>query len=782
MLLTRLLAIVQWHHFAYLVISVALLGYGASGSLVAVWRAPLLARFRLSFTAAATLFAFSAPAGFLVAQAVPFNALEATWDLSQWGWLVALYLVFAVPFAFAAACVCLAFAAHPREAHRIYAFDIGGAAAGCVAVVAALWAWHPLVVLQSVAVLALAGGAVAAGTRRALLASLAGAAAVLALGLSPWARLDPSPYKDLSQALRATGARVVSERPGPMGHLTIVENAVVPLRHAPGLSLAAPSGPPEQLALFVDGDGPAPIQRFDGNREPLAWLDHLTSAAAYHALAKPARVLVLGSGTGTDVLQALHHRASQVDAVEVHRAIVEVVREEQRAFSGDPYGQPGVAVHVAEARAFAARAGPRYDLVQLAQGDAFGASAGGLHALSEILLYTVEAFGDYLGALAPGGILSITRWVNLPPRDTLKLVATARPALERAGIDPAASLALVRGWKTATLLVKKGAFEPRELAALRDFAAARSFDLDWLPGLSAPEANRFNVLRSNDFHEGIGALLSGARDGFAARYAFDLSPATDDRPYFHQTLRLATLPQLWSLREQGGLALVEWGYPILLATLLQALPLSLALIVAPLALSPRLRAAAAGRFPWPIAGYFAAIGFGFMFVEIAFIQKFVFVLGHPLYAVAVVLAGFLAFAAIGSRLAPRLGVASRRSLALVAATIAGLAFAYALALPALQHALLGLEAPLRVAAALALIAPLATAMGMPLPTGLAAAGARSPELIPWMWAVNGCASVVGAVLATLVALNAGFRALAILAGALYLAIPWLLPRPGAAPD
>lgn len=431
-------------------------------------------------------------------------------------------------------------------------------------------------------------------------------------------------------------------------------------------------------------------------------------------------------------------------------------------------------MHIAEARGFVAQNRDHYDLIQVALLDAFGTSSAGLHALAESYLYTVEGVGEYVDRLEPGGFLAITRWVILPPRDVLKLFATATAALERRGITrPGQQLALIRGWKTATLIVKNGALTGADLAMLKAFCRARSFDGDYYPGIQAADTNRYNVLDQPYFYSGALAVLGPEREAFFDRYKFDIAPATDDRPFFFQFLKWRTLPELLRLKEQGGLPLLEWGYPVLVATLLQALFAGVALILLPLWVA-RHRARKAGASPpapTRIAAYFAAIGFAFMFVEIAFIQKFLLFLSHPLYAVGAILSAFLIFAGLGSRYAarPRAGGADRvgRAPARPVAAIVLIALGYLVVLPALFRALMPLADALKIPLAMGLVAPLAFAMGMPFPLGLAHLARVSPALIPWAWAVNACASVVAAVLATLLAIHLGFNAVVLLAVVLY---------------
>jgi hypothetical protein len=606
------------------------------------------------------------------------------------------------------------------------------------------------------------------------------AAAAMAWALSsPLGGLRMSPYKELSQTLQVMGARVLTQTSSPLGMVTVVESPRVPFRHAPGLSLSAPGEPPEQLALFTDGEGMSAIQRYAGEHETLEYLDYLTSAAAYHVTEAP-RALVLGAGTGTEVLQALYHHVAVIDAVELNPQVVDLVQHEFGAFSGQPYAQPGVRLHVGEARGFVAGTRSRYDLIQIALIDAFGASSAGMYALAESYLYTIESLQAYLQRLTPGGYLSITRWVTLPPRDTLKLFGMAAMALEREGVrEPGQRMALLRSWKTATLLVKNGELTPADIARLQAFCRQRSFDIAWYPGMREEEANRYNQLDRPWFYQGAVALLGPQRDAFIERYKFHIAPATDDRPYFFHFFRWRTLPELWQLKAQGGLPLLEWGYPLVVATLAQASLASVVLILLPLWwLRRRARDAAGGRLWWRTASYFAAIGVAFMFVEIAFIQKFTLFLSHPLYAVAVVLFAFLLSAGLGSRVSEKLpprGPVGRAPVLWPVVAIVALSLGYLALLPHLLAAFAGWSDPGRITLAVALIFPLGFAMGMPFPLGIGAIAAAPGSLVPWAWGVNACASVVSAVLATLLAIHLGFSTVVLLAVALYLAAAALFP-------
>jgi len=494
-LLMRVLSIVQWHHFAWMVISLALLGYGASGSFIALTRDRLASRFEGSFAASALLFSLTMVVCLLLGQHVPFNALEVVWSPVQLLYLAVLYLMFMVPFFFAAGCIGLSFTFRSSWLEKIYFSDLLGAGIGALGVITALYLLRPGQAALLLAAVALAASLLVPGVarRRWLAGGQTAWLAILALlalqGGLPGLKI--SEYKGLSQALEAVGSRVVAESSSPLGLLTVVENTRIPYRHAPGLSFAARHLPPEQLAVFTDGEGLSALNRHDGTPEALAYLDDTTAALPYRLLEQPA-VLVLGAGAGSDVALALRQGARRVDAVELNPQMTALVAERCADYAGHLYADPRVRLHTGEARGFTARTERRFDLIQIGLLDSFGVAGSGVQALNENYLYTVEAMSRYLQLLEPGGLLAMTRWLRVPPRDSLKLAATAIEALRRNGVaDPGTQLAAIRSWNTFTLLVRNGPFGVEDSARIADFAHGLSFDSVWFPSMQRAEANRF---------------------------------------------------------------------------------------------------------------------------------------------------------------------------------------------------------------------------------------------------------------------------------------------------
>jgi len=799
-ILVRAFSIGQWHHFAYMVISIALLGFGASGTLLAA-----LERRRTNtakslqgsqgawFAISATAFAVALPISFWLTQQIPFDAFLVVWEARQVLYLGCYYLLLSIPFFAAATAIGLALTGESEKCPRLYAYNMIGSGAGALLAVVVLSVARVEWALLSVFGLA-QGAAVIALLDKKLFVDRGSPRLLAAVGVAimaittlvyifrpPAVRL--SQYKGLSYALNLPHAQVVAERSSPRGRVDVVVSPAI--REAPGLSLVAPTDavPPWQLGLYVDAESAGAITAFNGDARTLNYLDWIITAAPYFALQdapRDLRVCVLGAGGGAGVLLALRHAARQVDAVELDPNVPALLRGRFRDFAGGLYDRPDVRVHRAEARAFVQAAHGTWDVIDLSLVDSFAASAVGVGAVNENYLYTREAFEAYLSHLGPGGVLAVTRWARMPPRDELKLFATAVAALEQMSLNPAERLVLIRSWAVATLLVKKESFTTPELSALRRWTEERLFDTSYFPGIAADQHNRFNVLERDYYFEAASAFLAGGqrREQFFRDYAFNLRPATDDRPYFFHFYRWRALPLMLRTFRQSWLPFSEWGYLILVATLVQAILLGILLIVSPMALLPRRiplvdSSVATPRSPptirLQVLLYFMALGLGYLFVEMALIQRLAFLLADPIYAVVVVLAGLLFVSGLGSAWAARQlrkGISATRLGCFAAIAVAVTGTVYALGLHTILTPLLSSPLSARMAVAFTVILPFA-AMGMPFPLVLHQLGQTHAEMLPWAWAINGCASVVAGPLATLLALGAGLPAVLLVASACY---------------
>ena len=764
-LLVRVFAIEQFHHFATMVLGVAMLGIGAAGTLF------FLAQARGEpdrwFTPSALLAATALALAPLAAELIRVDPTALAWDARQWARLALLYLVLATPFGLGAFATLAALAQAPDRPGIMYGASLVGAGLGVATAVGSLWVLEPTRAVAIPGFLAAVGALFAArGARHARSPALAAiVVAIAAAGFAfrpPW-RLHLLPYKGLPQVLAYPGARVVAERTSPLGWVLAVEAPA--FRHVPGLSLAYRGAFPAQTAIFSDGELWGTVCRW--TQESARILEWQPSAAPY-ALGAPRRVLVLGMGA-REAAVAVRHGATEVTVLELQPAMIELASDPAARLTDTAL------VHWVRSgpRAFAARTRQRFDLVALTlQGG--GGPGAGTRSLAEDYDQTVEAYVRYLALLDEGGVLAITGWLDEPPRSTARVVLTAVAALRRmAPQSVPRGLIVVRSWGTATTLVKPGGFTDREIAALAAWALERWFDLDWLPGGVAPES-RFNLVERRTLFEAAQAAVGGADSAmaFQAAYPFDIRPATDARPYPHHFIGFRSIRWLLSRPRGDWLAFADWGHLALLATLAQGGVLAGVLLVIPAAMRT------GGRPGGPSArllGYFAAIGMGYLAAEIAAMQQFTLLLGHPVYAVAAVLAGLLVLSGIGSLISDRLQPASSRSLALGLALVL---LAYAGVLLPLAQRLQSASLAARAMAAVVLLAPIAILMGFPFPLGVRAlAGAHSGGgrgrrggrggRLAWAWAVNGFTSVISAPIAALVALEAGHRVVFALAAAAY---------------
>jgi spermidine synthase len=785
-LLMRLLSIGQWHHFAYMVISIALLGFGAAGAFLFLTFDRIKANpdAWLLALAAATAISFSFAAG--LTRKVGLDPLNLVWQKIEWFKMWVTYLLMALPFLLAGGILGIILTGAGEEAHRMYGVDLLGAGCGALAVVPALYLgppWHLLPLLGGLVLFGAAWCRPAGKRPFRKVPTILGAAflmIILHVGLPPEPGIHET--KALPMTLSFPDARIEAERTGPLGMIHVVGSALI--RHVPGLSLtfglSTEGGEvrlPEQKGIFLDGDGLSPITRFAGDPEELAHLDFTTMALPYH-LRRPGKVLVLGAGGGSDVLLALRHRCPQIVALEANRQIAELVSGSFGEFSGHLYSRPGVRLEVGEARQYLQAAGGGFDLIQLSLVDSFGASAGGLHSAAESYLYTTEALHLYLSRLSDAGMLVITRWLKVPPRDSLRLTATALAALRggHPSEHPERHLLLIRSWKTFTLVVSRSPLGPEEIERARKFCGARCFDLAYYAGMRAGEANRYDVLQSPDYFLGARAISGPGAKSFLDGYIFDVSPTTDDRPYFSHFFRWDRAAELFRHLRREWLPMVELGYLFILATLVQSVFAGGVLILLPLAFLPWVHRRSGGAGPRPprslvlgVLVYFGCIGGAFMFMEMALLPKYTLLLSHPVYAAAVVLGSLLVFAGCGSLSVRRFQAGGARVLWIPVACILVWVGFQALAGDRLVAPVMAWPFGGRLALAVCMISLLSFFLGWPFPAGLRVLAGSYPGLVPWAWGINGCASVIGAVLGKCLAVSIGFRLLMLLACGLYIA-------------
>ncbi|MBN1305836.1 MAG: hypothetical protein JXA13_15470 [Anaerolineales bacterium] len=763
--LTRLFSVTQFYHFAFMIVSIALLGFGASGTFLALF--PGLAEQNLnSFLGWTSLAAgTSILLSYLVINRLPFDSFSLVVDRRQIWILVLHYLVLTMPFLFNGLAITGLLSAYPAAVGRTYAVNLTGSAAGCLLGLL-LPSW-----LGGEGTVVFSSGLAALGAWVALSDSLRGvktrfapiliASFLLLFSLSdmgmrlmsgtgiPGLELHLSPYKALSYAQQYPDAQVVFQRWNSFSRVDVVRSQGI--RSLPGLSYRYLAQLPAQDGLFIDGDELSPILHPEGE---LAFTGYLPAAIAYQ-LRPQAEVLVVEPLGGLDIVTARAMGAGQITVVEANPLVIEAV--------GQSYSGADLQVVNQNERSFLRRTEQEFDLIVFSLASTYHPVGSGAYSLSENYRYTVESFQEALVHLKPGGMLVITRWLQDPPSETLKIFGLSVTALEGIGGQPEDQMVTFRGYQTGTFLISKNPYTGDELETIRKFLAERSFDLTYAPDIQPAETNRYNILAEPVYSQEYRKLLeSQPRSTYYAAYPSLVAPPTDDHPFFGHYFKWSQAPQVWAQLGHTWQPFGGAGYFVILVLLGMVILLAGALILLPVAL--KRKTFNGMRLAGPLT-YFGTIGLAYLLVEIPLIQYFILFLGHPSYALAAVLFSLLVFSGLGSRFSDRFPI----QWALVFLIV--LILSYPHLLPGVFNLMLGLPLPPRLGVTLALLAPAGFLMGMPFPAAIRIFSTVTgrTEKTAWAWAVNGAVSVISSVVAALLALTFGFSWVLRLGAVCYLA-------------
>lgn len=739
--ITRLLSVVLWYHFAFLAISLALLGLGAPG----VWFAlrsrasGVFPELRRLLLAAGMAVPFSIV---LIVKGIPF--VRRTWELQDAAVLDPAVVVtmgaILIPLLLLGAAVCLLLMqSRGPSIGPMYAADLVGATCGAVAVVPLMYLVPTPSLLGAVGLAPLAAAFLI--DRRWVAPLLIALPLLLALA---WGE----PF-ELRYTKKYEESSILYEKWSPTGRIAVFPDVFY--RSDPDEAFTWGMGSNwephriEQLWIEQDGSAGTPINRWTGSWDDLSHLQYDVTSLVYE-VSDPKVVCVIGAGGGRDVLAALHSGADDVSAVELNPATIAAMTGPFREFSGDLYGRPGVHPIVSEGRSFLTRTPRRFDLIQISMVDSWAATSAGAFALSENYLYTLEAFDLYWERLSPNGIISVSRWMLYSHlAESLRLAELAKELLDRSGVEnPGKHLAIVQGGAVATFLLSKLPFSDADLARIDQACATRGFVRHWPAHAGTP---------SNSPMPG---LLTGGREGFEES-GLDLSPPTDDRPFFFQAVPILghvdrELIQRLSVNEQSV---------ILLRNLVLVITaLTVALFFLPFVLRGRLRR---GPELWRGSAYFCAIGLAFLLVEAAWIQRFILYLGHPSYSTTVVLAALLLGAGIGAATAQRFRIAQITKWGIVMPPFLALVN---FALDPFFRETLGWGLAGRIGLSVTLLLPAGFLMGFAFPIGMVRFGEDGK---PWFWAINGAFSVLASVASLAAAMLVGHTAVAYTGAGFYLA-------------
>ncbi|MBN1654056.1 MAG: hypothetical protein JXA30_09790 [Deltaproteobacteria bacterium] len=762
-ILTRLFSVIVWHHFAFFAISVALFGTGVASFLVYLRqrRLPpeqtedLLARFGValafSIIAVDIILLNVAPDWFGDFGINPYTAITFR--------LLALFVITATPFFFGGMALSLAMTRYAPQVHRLYFWDLFGAGVGCLVVIPALdLLGGPLALLVSAFIAGLAAAlfslsSLYSGRKILNLVSVAAMVAALVVGslnsAVHWLDIRVAKGIDLTvykpEYNRWNSFSMVSV----FGNYKLAGWGLSPLYWA---------SIPQQKTLVIDMNALTPIIRFDGSLSKVNQVFFDLSALVYRLRPEPEHVCIIGAGGGKDVLAALTAKAKHVTGVEINPLIVEeVMKQKYREFSGGLYLRNDVSIHVADGRSFIRRTAQRFDVILLSMVDTSAATAAGAYALTENGLYTSNAFRDYLSRLKPGGILSVSTVSLTGLSSGARLAALAREALLSLGSDPARSVLIAQAeWAQVhrgilhDVLIKPGGFSRAEIDEFRNAVALLYFIPGYVPGYPYSMRNLEQYWITQILTVRDDATLAKEMDG----WPLDVTSVDDSRPFFGYQNRLRyILPAL--LSQTGSEHLFGNGLMILAKVALVAFFMVGLFLLGPAILARGELREGTGRLLWDLA-YVSCLGMGFMFLEIALIQRLMLFLGNPTYALTVVLFVLLVFGGIGSRLlARRAADGSTRHLLILLAALIAYTLLVGATLGVIFDQTRSWEPLGRAALTASIMAPIGLLLGVPFPAALRVVARRAGGRIPWLWSVNSATSVLGSVIATVTSLHAG---------------------------
>lgn len=769
--LTRYFAVAKWSEYGYWVISIVMVGFALSGVVIALWRDAFARNGERLLATLPPVLVATAAAGYFLVTVNPFNPLQlqnpATYEPQLWN--IGLYYLALLPFFFLAGTfISLNFVLYARRIGIVYGFDLTGAGAGSASVLVAMFAVHAFNLVPLLLV-PLAASALFVDRRwrlRSVLATvlaLAGAEA----GLLTYPQAAFNDFKSIYAPLHTQDAKIVAQVLSPRGDYLLLDDFLerVDTDISNNAGMMGVGGPPRTYGLYRDGNRIAALPM--GGAWDVGYATAALDALPY-TLIPGARVLLAGGSGGFRVRQILALGAAKIRVLEPEPVLADALR---LGMGPSPRLPVDPVVRIADESPLASPTGV-HDIVDISA-DFLDSGEANVSAFS------AEAIAGYLNGLPNAGIVSIPASIRDFPVYALRMLATARAGLLKAGVqDPAAHVVVYRSAWSVRILLSREPWSQERLAVVRKFCDDRSFDVSWYPGMDvvAARANLYNDLPRVSF--GAGEVEATGPDDAIADEAqavlngqptqssqyFNLAPITLDRPFYYAAPRLDRLGTM--LKRLEILPQQEVGVLVNLAVLAQALVIAAVVLAVPLAARRRLRGASEEPVPLLRAVvYFPALGLGFLFVEIYLIEKASLWLNDRTGAFALVLTGMLVFSGLGSLAAGRLSRAPATSMAYVAGGVLVWMIATLLFLEPLILSTLTWSWTARAASLMAVVAPVSVLLGLPFPLGLSRAGTGG--LLPWAWGLNGAFSVVATPLANLIAREAGFERVLLCAAILY---------------
>ena len=765
-LLTRVFSIGQWNHLSFMVISIALFGFGASGTFLSIIdirksRRQTYPVSRVLLAALLSLYTAAAMISFISLNNMPLDYFRLAVEPVQCLYLLAAYLLLSLPFFFSGIIIAIGYTTLPQKAGLVYFASMAGSALGAVAPVPllALVDEGKLIIISALIPLVPAAFATLKPSPKKdskiqypwLLHTVAITAGfgflcfaifLMAPAGKPLIQVKPSPFKALSQVLQFPKTRIVETKTGIRGRIERVKTPYI--RFAPGLSLKYTKTLPDQQVVYSDGDNQFVLYELKEKNDS-RFAAAMLSYSGYFLAHQPENVLLIESGGGSAIACAVASGASQIAIIEQNPDLANILRRHYR-----------LPVTIENPRGFLAQNDVHYDIIHL---ENWGSAMPGAAALNQDYLFTLEAFGEYWDHLTTTGVVIISRRLLLPPSDSLRLWSTAYEALKKKAVErPGEHLALLRNFDTFTLLVSKSQVNIRRVI---EYCRRHNFDPVFLEKMQRDIANKFNVFDEPYHFQKINQLAaayqSGRQDDFFRMYLLDIAPQSDSRPFPGRFLKWPMVISLYKSLGSRFYILLMSGEIVISVIFVEALIVAICLLIIPLVLITR-------KIEKPNISqivYFWGLGTGFMFVELYFIKSFILLVGDPVISFTMVVSAILIFTSLGGLWVHNKSGQDIRS---AMAALIGMLILTVVSFELLAAHILKVSATLRYFMAILFLLPIGFLMGLPFPLGMRHI-LNSPVQRAYAWSVNGCASVLSSVVAAQIAVSFGIPLIA--AGAVF---------------
>ncbi len=747
----RFFSIAQWYHFAFMIISIALFGMAVAGTFLSI------IKLKSPFFLASILFSLSILAGFFVFNKIMFDPFQAIIDIKHIFILLVYYFLLGLPFFFFGIIIASAFSSFQKDSGKIYFFNMLGSAIGAI-IPLFLFSYFNVKIILVISLIGLSSSIlfqqnpfhniIFLKIKNIHIVSLLILINILLFFLP--VKINISKYKELSQALNVPNSRLIATKYNSFSRIDIVKSSFT--RYAPGLSIKYEKNLPDQIGITIDAGNMNSITEYTN----LGFIDYLPSAIPYF-LTKNKKTLIINAGAGLDVLCALNKHA-KVSALESNPVVIDLLKNEYADFSGNIYNKANVIWD--NGRSFVKKYNQKgkFDIIVLSLAGNVLSDSAGFSGMNQNYLLTGEAFQDYYNILNENGFLVVTRWLLFPPRETLRLFSLAYE------IDKQAKKTILfRSWTTITLVLSKKNLDAEIINKTKQFLDKNQFDIIYMPADFVP--NKHLKFKEPYYCNAVQNLLKN-KTKFYQDYVFDVTPVTDNKPFYFNFFKISKIKKLYKLiGDKYWNPFFDSGF-ILLLIFIQALVGSIIFILLPLYFFNRKK-----QIRKKPLLYFFLIGLSYLFIELVLIQKFILFLGHIIFSSSIIIFSMLLFSSLGALYSQKIKLRKLKSIIII---IFIFIILYMFLLNVFINLLISQNLIVKIILSAVFTAPLSFVMGIPFPLGIRII---RKEHISWAWAFNGTASVLSPILAIFIALFSGYNIVWISAGFLYLAgVLFILPE------